>query len=80
MAELTVENRALADPDAPFRWHLEARHGAQQRRLAASRRAQQGDDLAAAKLHRHTLEDRVVAVAQVQVFDGELSHGGGFPC
>ena len=60
----------------PLVRRLEPRDRAQQRRLAAARGAQQRHHLARLQRHRHALEDRVVAVGEVQVVDGELGHAG----
>ena len=70
-----VEDRPVLDPDRAAVRRLEAGDGAQERRLAAPRRAEQRDDLALGELHRHALQDRVVAVREVQVVDAQLVGG-----
>ncbi len=55
-----VEDHLVADPDRARGGHLEPRHRAQQRGLAAARRPEERDHLAAIQCHRHALEDRVV--------------------
>ena len=67
-----VEHGAVLDPDRPPVWKLESGDRPQQRRLAAARRPEQRHDLALGELHRHALEDGVVAVGKMQVVDAQL--------
>ena len=71
---LAVEHDGVPDPDAAVMRNFEARHGTQQGRFAASRRTEQRHDLAAAELERDALQDRVVAIGQMQIFDGKHGH------
>src|SRR6266540_161392 len=61
-ARRTVKNRLVADADRALRRRFESRHGAQQGRLAAARRAEQRNDLAAIQRERHAFQDQVVAI------------------
>jgi hypothetical protein len=66
-----IVDRPAGDGDAALVRLLQAGDGAQQGRLAGARGAEQGDDLAAAQLHRDALEDGIAAVGQGEVVDGQ---------
>ena len=72
------ENDFVADLDRAFVRYFEAGHRAEQGRLAAARRTEQRHDLAAVQRQRDTFEDRIVAVFEMEVLDGELGHGKSF--
>jgi len=64
------------DPDAPRVEDLEARDETQDGRLAAARRSEQGDDLAARGGQRHAPRDRGVAEALLETLEPqEVGHG-----
>src|SRR5262249_59699836 len=69
-----VEERLLADADRTAMRRLQAGDRAQQRGLAAAGGPEQGDHLARTHRDRDALEDLVVAVAQREIVDGEISH------
>lgn len=74
LARRAVVYQPIADADTPRLGAFEAGDRAQQGRLAAAGGAEQGHHFALAQVHGHALEDRVVSVVQVQVFDGKLNH------
>lgn len=69
-----VEEHAIVELDAAVGRLFKAGHRAQQRGLAAARRAEQAHDFAGLQFERHALEDRIGAIAEVQVVDDELIH------
>ncbi len=75
-AALAVVEHVVADRDAAARGLLEARDRAQQGGLAAARGTEQRHHLSRREAHRHALQDRVVAVLQVQVLNDEIIHAG----
>jgi hypothetical protein len=75
-AALRIEQRPIADRDAPLVRTLQTRDTAQQCRLAAARRAEQCDDVAGDRAERDGLENLVAAEDDSQVFDDEIRHAG----
>src|SRR5208337_4128041 len=87
-AEIALRRRQPGDvlprlDDAPAGRRIEPGDGAQQRRLAAARRADEGDELARVDGQRHVLEGDEVAEHLADPFDDEIRraglrrHGGG---
>ena len=73
-AARAVEEGAGVERDAAGMRLFEAGHRAQQGGLAAARGAEQADHLAGLQFERHTLEDRIAAVAEMEIVDAELIH------
>ena len=64
-------------PDFTGGYRLEAGDAAQQRGLAATRRTEQAGDAAGIDPERDAVDDKMLAVALLDVFEFEMGHGGG---
>src|SRR5262249_13181780 len=67
-------DQAIVDPDLPRRHRLQPGDHRQQGALAAARGADQGDELAVARLDVDALQHLDRAEALVQVLDGQCRH------